>query len=479
MRTSLRLASLFTVACLAAAGCTQRVYLIRGEDGVYREVDPEAVEVTRRTVLEVPEIVEDGLSVSLAPSQDYVLAQGPDGQLYLMLTLEADRIEVERQGPVNLALVIDRSGSMQGSKLEDVKRAAAYLLTRLRDGDRVALLSYASDVSVEMPSTVLNSATRGRMLHAIEDLYPAGGTYLSGGLEAGMAEVRRFLDAEGLNRIILLSDGRANVGVTDPESLTVAADRGREQGMSLTTMGVGLDYQEEVMEALALAGGGNYYFIEQMSDLESVLGRELELLAGTVVDDAILELELPPGVDLDDVFGYRYERKGRTVRVKLNSLSAGQKRRVLLALDLPRGIQGSQLVARAELAYRDARRRTARRLSLPDVRVVATADRELVTRSIRRPVLEKVEAVKNAVAKRDAMRRFESGDSSGAQQVLERRAAEGRRVYEFSGSEVVEGELKRLERVQREVQAAPAPSTDASKRMLKSNRKAASDSLAY
>src|SRR5690606_10491981 len=110
----------------------------------------------------------------------------------------------------------------------------------------------------------------------------------------------------------------------------------REEGISVTTMGVGYDYNEDLMANLAVYGGGNYYFIESSSALASTFGRELDVLMGTVVRDAILILELPPEVHVHEVFGYQHEQRGNELKVFMNSVSAGEERRLLMSLDVPR-----------------------------------------------------------------------------------------------------------------------------------------------
>src|SRR5690606_14690619 len=228
---------------------------------------------------------------------------------FLQITLGARDIESHSRAPLNVSLVIDRSGSMSGQKMRDVKDAALWLVDNLADEDRVSIVSYASDVRVDASEQLTNSGRR-RLAVAIDDIRDGGGTFLSGGLDTGASQIKEMMDNESLNRVILLSDGKANEGITDIRELSRMSDRLRENDISVSTMGVGVDYNEDLMEEIAVAGGGNYHFIQESQDVASIFALELASLVNTVVREAVLILEVPREVEVKQVFGFKHERRG-------------------------------------------------------------------------------------------------------------------------------------------------------------------------
>ena len=458
-----------SVLVVLGTGCTKTVYMVQNPDGTWSEADTLVVDPGGGGAL-----ADDGILIDILTSNDYVLTGG-ELPLYLQVTVEARPTTVVRRGPLNLAIVIDRSGSMGGAKLHHAKLAARQLVDRLADGDRISLVSYASDVSVDVASTQVNRMSRASLHEAIDSMVAQGSTYLSGGLDAGVDEVRRYVGRERLSRVILLSDGRANVGVTSIEQLDMLAGRLLEEGISVSTMGLGVDYNEDLMTALAVAGGGNYYYIRRPSDLAAIFDTELDVLASLIGRDMILYLELPPGVDVQELYGYRYEKRGRELKVFVNSVSAGQKRRVLMSLDVPAGEVGPRVVARGRVEYRHEVKKANRKLNLRPVQVTYTPDRGRVERSLRRAVIEKLELVRNAQVRKAVMAKLDSGDRSGAQQVLSSRLRQSRTVHSRVGGASIQKQIVELEAMADEVRAAPAPSTPEYRHMKKARKAEALD----
>lgn len=463
------------VALIAAVsvgpGCTRTVYVVQNPDGTLTQIKgPEERYPGHGSGSQTTHLVDgDALVIDILQSSEYLLVDG-DEPLLVQVTLEGKEVEVIERAPFNLAIVLDRSGSMTGTKMTDAQAAAHALVDGLADGDRVALVSYATDVSVDVQSTIVGPQTRALLARAIDSLEPAGGTFLSGGMEAGAGEVRRRYDAEALNRVILVSDGRANVGVTGVDVLGSLADSLRAQGVSVTTMGIGADYHEDLMTTVAIAGGGNYYYVEHSHALSGVFRDEIGGLGATIVRDAVLELQLPAGVTVREVYGYRHTQRGRTLEVYMSSVSAKQKRRVLMALDVPRQTSGQRVVARGKLSYRDERAKTQRSLTVPPIAVSYTRDRRLAARSVDNRVVEKLEAVRNAQARRQALKQLDRGDRAAAARTIATRIEQGRRAGKATGSASIATQTRDLERLASDVKSAPAPTTKAYRQMKKARK---------
>lgn len=464
-RAALRRFAVCFLLTAVSVSCTRVVYMVKNPDGRWTEADT--------TVVSGPgehRIVDDGVIIEILTSNDYVLS---DGQLplYVQVTIEtASDLIVEDRGPVNIAIIVDRSGSMRGEKLENAKLAARQLVRQLADGDRVALVSYSSGSFVNVPSTTLTAHSRRVLGRAIDQLTASGGTDLSGGLLAGVGEVRRGISSEHLNRVLLLSDGRANRGITDPRRLDQIASRLRGEGISVTTMGLGVDYNEDLMSGLAIAGGGNYYFVERARELAGIFDREMATLASTVTRDMILYLDLPRDVRLQELHGYRWERRGDQLAVHLNSISAGQKRRVLMSLDVPPRAGGQHVVANGRIEYRHEVEKRNRVHTLAPVTVSYTSDRSRVARSLRRKVVEKIELVRNARVREHVISRLDAGDKAGAQRLLQGRLRQSRTVHRTVGGAAIRKQMKELESLASDVQSAPAPGSRPYEAMKKARK---------
>ena len=158
--------------------------------------------------------------------------------------------------------MIDRSGSMSGGKLQCVKEAVSNVVDLMEEKDRASLVVFDDEVQTAVAGSEMTPAFRKKMKAAIDRLGTGGSTNLAGGWAQGCDEIAKHPLTDGINRCLLLSDGQANVGESDPERLAVHTRELARRGITTTTFGVGVDYNESLMEAMANAGSGNYYFIE-------------------------------------------------------------------------------------------------------------------------------------------------------------------------------------------------------------------------
>lgn len=475
----MRLPPLASLAALVgafalAAGCVHTVYVVENPDGTYTEVDDPASD---------PHAVAPGdevVTIELASSNDYVLVDG-DGAVYVVVDVYGHDHRRRVRPAIDVALVVDRSGSMEGPKMAAAKAAAHSLLADLEDGDRVALLSYASDVVIDHGLVTLDPSSRHHLGAAIDALEAAGGTAIGDALEAGAATLVRGRRARGLARVWLVSDGRPTVGETDPWALEAIAGRvGEVGGVSITTFGVGTDYNEDLMVALAVAGRGNYYYVEDAASIAGAFGRELRSFGGVVADELEVTLDLGPGVGVREVYGYRHERRGDQLVVPMSAIAAGERRRVLVALDVPAARRGDLTVAEGRVAFRRVEDGAAREVGLPPVRVGYTADRRLVAASARRPVIEKLEAVRSAEARRMIVDHLDRGDVDAARGVAGRRLEEARRAHGAVGGAALEREVGAFEALTREVARPPAPaSSERYQRMRKAVKADAYEALMF
>ncbi len=207
-------------------------------------------------------------------------------------------VQVERP-PLNLGLVLDRSSSMAGdSKLPYAIKAAVYAVEQLLPTDRVSVTLYDDKIETPVPSTL--ATNKKAIVQALEKARPRGSTDLYGGWLNGMTEVRKFLMKSGVNRVLLLSDGQANQGVTDPNEIARGVADVVGQGISTSTIGVGTDYNEHLMLQMAQAGGGNYFFVNDPEGFQAIFQTELHGLMNMVGKNVSLGISGTAGVTVID-----------------------------------------------------------------------------------------------------------------------------------------------------------------------------------
>lgn len=294
----------------------------------------------------------------------YISTRGGMAYLLVSVTTSGDGF-VERQ-PLNLSVVLDRSGSMgEESKIQNAKAALYALVDQMQSNDILSIVIY--DDIVEVLRGAARVSDKRAIKRLIDEVQPRGFTNLGGGMVEGFHQVERNVGREYVNRVILLSDGLANRGITDPYELNRIVRKYRGKSIAITTMGVGLDYNENLMVHLADHGGGNYYFIEGAHNLASVLRREFDMLSGVVAQRATLELIAGHGVKIVGVIGCEVSREGNRAFIPVGDLYARDRRDFTVELDVPPG-SGSMSVMRGTLRYEGERERQACRTFSTNIR---------------------------------------------------------------------------------------------------------------
>ena len=281
-----------------------------------------------------------------------VVPSTTDSETYVFLDITADANKVAANpAPLELAIVIDRSGSMRGKRLQNAVDAARTAIERLRDGDIVSVLSYNTRTEVVIPTTVIDAQTRSDMLRRIKGIQAKGDTCISCAVETGMRMLGR--SPNRVSRILLLSDGEATRGVKDVEGFGLIADRSRSMGVSITSIGVDLEYNERIMAALARRSNGRHYFVESAVHLADIFAKEMQSLEQTVAANAELQVELAPGVFLDHVYDRTFQPSGNGITVPLGTFTAGDAKTLLMRVRVPRGQDGERAIADVKLVYTD------------------------------------------------------------------------------------------------------------------------------
>ena len=343
------------------------------------------------------------------------------GETYLVVRVSAARAGHSSRVPIDLALVIDRSGSMAGDELGLAKAGVRTALGLLHPEDRASLIAYDHEVTVLAPLAHLEPGAR-RMLDAeLDRLEARGSTNLFGGWMAGCESITSGRDRVGdrrLKRTLLLTDGLANVGTTEPREIAHHAAQLRVRGVSTSTLGVGTQFDEALLSGMAEAGGGNFSWVENPRQLPAFFARELGELLTVAALDARLRLTLPKGLRATLLNPYPVDRVGKEITVQLGALPAG------LTLDLVFSVTGrfAELVPVAPLTLEldwaevDSDRRRTIPVSVSPIQVVTPV---AFKRTRRDPdASEQVARMRAEQAKREAITHYRAGRNEAALGIL-------------------------------------------------------------
>lgn len=345
--------------------------------------------------------------------------------------------------PVNLTLVLDRSGSMSGTKLEKAKEAAITALRRLEPRDLFSLVVYDHTVQTLVPP---QSAANSEWIEGrIRAIRPGGNTALFGAVSQGAAEVRKHLGGPYSHRIILLSDGLANVGPSSPEDLARLGAALVKEGISVTTVGIGNDFNEDLMTRLAEKSDGNHYFVESSADLPRIFAQELGDVLSVAARQVVIEITCPPGVRPLRIIGREGRIRRDRVEIHLNQLYGGQEKYALIEVEVDPGQAGqSREIAAARCRYRNAlsgRDESSSALA----RARFSRDREEVVQSANKPVVKAVVENEMAESRDKALDLYNAGRKDEAVRELKKKSEELQRQTDTLGFDDLAGTAQTLE----------------------------------
>jgi len=362
---------------------------------------------------------EGSLKLRTAIDRPLLHEGGGESKVVIKIAVEGCRAPQKERMPLNLAIVLDRSGSMSGGKLEQAKQAASLLVEQLDRDDVLSLVVYESGVEVVRPAARVGDQHR-EIKRLIERIETGGSTALYGGVEEGSRQLREFLGKERINRVMLLSDGIANVGPSDNRDIADLGTRIAREGMSVTTIGLGSDYNETLMTALAEASDANYYYVADVEKLPEVFENELGELKSIVARDIIIEIRCPEGVRPLRFLGRPGELKSGTETITFATLSSGQARELYLECLVSDAALGKvNEVAQVSVRYADTLSSQAVEKSATPVVVGYSKDAELVTRSLDKAIAAEAAIFANAVETEKAIALADKGDAEGSRRVLD------------------------------------------------------------
>lgn len=315
-----------------------------------------------------------------------VLSAGRTERAVVKIALDGMRLpRAEARPPVNLTLVMDRSGSMHGDKIQHAKAAAIEAVRRLGPDDVFSLVIFDHEVETLVPATRVGDS---RAIEArIRSIVPRGNTAIYSGVTQGAAELRKHLeDRRYTHRLVLLSDGLANNGPSTPDDFArLGTSLGREH-ISVSTIGVGLDYNEDLMTRLARRSDGNTYFVASSRDLPAIFNAELGDVLNVVARRVVVTIEFPAGVRPLSFVGREGAIRGQRAEFELNQLYGGQEKFALVEVEVAASSAGEEReVASASVVFEDAltqrsmnvTARGAARFTAVEKEVIASANQKV------------------------------------------------------------------------------------------------------
>jgi len=362
------------------------------------------------------------VTLRVTPERDLVYRLGPR-EVIVQVEVEARKSDDARRAPMNLAIVLDRSGSMEGAKLEKARQAAAMAVDKLGDDDIFSLVTYDSDADLLIPPGRVGGRDHREELKArIHRIQSGGSTALHAGVVLGAKQVRRFFEKERVNRVILLSDGIANVGPSSTSDLARLGRELRNDGLTVSTIGLGDDYNEDLMTALAESSNANYYYVKDAEKLPGIFAEELGAARSLLARNIVIRIQAPEGVRLKEIVGRPdIECRDRVVEIKMPEMFGSEKRRFLV-----RAVAEGKTADAIEAAAVELNYATLAGGAAPSQRLAAkiafTDDQKKADASIQAEVARENSIVQNRLAKEMAVKLADEGKSKDAVAVLRSQA---------------------------------------------------------
>lgn len=349
------------------------------------------------------------LNLEVIPLKEMVPLESPS-EMDFLIRITAPERQIEKARPqLNLGLVLDRSGSMSGSKIEKAREAACYCVDQLAATDRISITVFDDKIQVIVPATPVED--RRKIKGAIRRITSGGTTALHAAWVEGAKQVAECAGPALLNRVLLITDGLANVGITEPEAIVTQASGLYQRGISTSTIGIGNDFNEDLLVAMAKGAGGNSWFIEGPEDFQRIFETEMEGLLREVCSKVNLGIEAANGVEVVDLLNdFDSSADGS---FSLPGLLAGEPLDVVIRLKLPGGVPGRFHCFRLKLEWSEEG--TGKRLSSESAASIAFASAEdAAAQSVNREVQKAVQFLEGARVKCRAMEYLDRGDYQAA-----------------------------------------------------------------
>lgn len=280
------------------------------------------------------------LSIETRLDKSYYLSKGDKKEVYLYIEVHGKEAQKDKKrAPLNVSLVLDRSGSMKGDKLLYAKKAIDFVIEQLTPEDILSIVQYDDAVQVVSSSSFVKN--KPALHKQVANIQESGSTNLCGGMIEGYVQIKAGQTDGYIRRNLLISDGLANVGVTDPSQIMRTAEKYfKENGIATSTFGIGLDYNENLMTGISESGGGNYYFIDNADKIPNIFAKELQGLLQVVAQGAKLKVKFPAkNMKVAKVYGYPYSTNGDEVQINFSDVFSQEEKAILIKFEVTESLK--------------------------------------------------------------------------------------------------------------------------------------------
>lgn len=327
------------------------------------------------------------LTVECVPENNYALSTANTRQ-HVLVKMVGSGMAMGARMPLNLCLILDRSGSMEGPPMDYMKRACSYVVDLLEPNDVLSIVAFTDTAEVVMPARrVVNKQL---IKQHIEMLQVGNTTDLFGGIQLGASQIASVASAGYVNRALLLTDGEPTAGNKDFQSIVGQVGEQKSRGITITALGFGMEYNEELLAAIAKRSGGNYYYITRPELIPEIFRKELETLMNVVARNVKMRVHMSRWVQTRQIFNKLPAFGHRSAEVTLADLERGQTQTAIVELELGNRPGGKYRVAKVEAVYDDCMTGKSESVS-GDVIVDFTTDQALIASGVNEQVQREIE----------------------------------------------------------------------------------------
>ncbi|CAM3996313.1 VWA domain-containing protein [Cohnella lubricantis] len=377
----------------------------------------------------------------------YLPCGGTD-KVYLLVELTGRAAaEKPERAPINIGLVLDRSGSMEGLPLEFSKKACQYVTEQVSSSDVLSMVAFDDEVLTVFPPEKVTH--KDLLKKKIASIQSGGSTNLSGGMIQGAQYVHQSKQDGMVNRILLLSDGHANQGITDRQKLAQIAREYRSMGVGISTLGVGHGFDEDLMEGIADEGGGNFYYIERPDDIPSIFAKELQGVLTVVAQNVRMKLKPTEYARITNVYGYQVTEDNGAMEMMLGDIYDSEVKSILIEMMVYPHSVGSHPLLDFEWDYVDITEGVQPCQFQLTANAEFTNHIDLLNMPLEANVEKHIKITETALAIEKAMNAFDQGDVESGKTMLQSQADDLLRMaIQTDDTELREESKKLYERIE-------------------------------
>ncbi len=292
-----------------------------------------------------------GATLECIPGNTYALATQSTRQ-HVLAKITASGMGMGARMPLNVCLVLDRSGSMEGPPMDYMKQACGYVVDLLEPSDVLSVVAFAETIDVIMPARrVVNKAL---IKEHINRLFVGNTTDLYGGIAAGASQVASVASSGYVNRVLLFTDGEPTTGNKDFNSIVGQVVEQKSRGVTVTALGFGSEYNEELLSAISKRSGGNYYYITRPELIPEIFRKELETMMMTTARNVRMRVQMSKWVQVRQVYGKLPAFGHRSAEVTLSDMERGEVQTAIIELEMGPRPGGKYRIAKVEIIYDDS-----------------------------------------------------------------------------------------------------------------------------